>query len=51
MLINILVIKMKDRGSHPCINLKALNKFIPYKHFKMEGMHYLKYLLKENDFL
>ena len=33
------------------MNLKVLNKFIPYKHLKMEGLHCLKYLLKKNDFL
>ena len=50
-LINILLVKKKDGGNRPCINLKALSKFIPYKHFKMEGLHCLKYLLQKNDFL
>ena len=48
---NILLVKKKHGGNRPCINLKALNKFIPYEHFKMEGFHCLKYLLEENDFL
>ena len=48
---NILLVKKKDGGNRPCRNLKALNNFIPYKHFKMEGLHCLKYLLEENDFL
>ena len=38
-------------GDHPCINLEALNKLIPYKHFEMEGLHYSKYLLEESDLL
>ena len=50
LLSNILLVK-KDGGNRPCINLKALNKFIPYKHFKMKGLHCLKYLLEKNDFL
>ena len=50
-LSNILLVKKKDGGNRPCINLKALDKFIPYKHFKIEGLHCLKYLLEENDFL
>ena len=43
--------KKKDGGIRPCMNLKALNKFIPYKHFKMECLHCLKYLLEKNNFL
>ena len=50
-LSNILLVKKKDGGNRQCINLKALNKFIPYKHFKMEGLHCLKYLPEENDFI
>ena len=51
-LSNILLVKKKDGVNRPCINLKALNKFIiQYKHFKMEGLHCLKYLLEKKDFL
>ena len=49
-LTNSLLVKKKDGGNRTCINLKALNNFIPYKDFKMEGLHCLKYLLEENDF-
>ena len=30
-------------------NFKNLNKFIPYKHFKMEGLHCLRFLLEQDD--
>ena len=50
-LSNILLVKKKDGGNSPCINLKALNKFIPYKQFKLEGSNCLKYLHEENDYL
>ena len=33
------------------INLKNLNAFIPYLHFKMEGLHLLKDMLKEKDYM
>ena len=49
-LSNILLVKKKDGGDRPCINLKALNKLIPYKHFKMEGLHCLKHLPEKNTF-
>ena len=35
----------------PVINFKALNKFILFMHFKMEGMHTLRDVLKENDWM
>ena len=51
-LSNIFLLKKKVEGNFPCINLEALNgnRLIPYKHFKMEGVHCLQYLLEENDF-
>ena len=33
------------------INLNNVNKFIPYKHFKMEGLHCLKFLVEQDDLL
>ena len=52
-LSNILQVKIKVGENRPCITLKAINKHtsIPYKHFKMEGLHCLKYFLEENGFL
>ena len=43
--------KKEGWGKSPLYKLKSSNKFIPCKHFKMEDLHCLKYLLKENDFL
>ena len=40
-----------DGGHRPVINLEFLNSFMPYQHFKMEGMHLIKDLLQEHDFL
>ena len=50
-LSNILLVKKQDGGTRPSINLKTINKLIPYKHFKIEGLHCWKYLLEENNFL
>ena len=33
------------------INLKHLNKFLPYQHFKMEGLHLLRDILQEGDYM
>ena len=37
--------------NRPVINLKDLNRFISYKHFKMEGLHCLKYVLQKRDYI
>ena len=41
----------KDGGQRPVINLKNLNSFINAPHFKMEGIHTLKSLLRKGDWL
>ena len=33
------------------MNLKPLNQFLVYEHFKMEGVHMLRDLLREGDYL
>ena len=47
LLSNILLVKREEGGNRPCINLNAVNKFIACKHFEMEGLHCLKYLLEK----
>ena len=41
----------KRWGPKPIINLKRLNSFVHTEHFKMEGIHMLKDLLKPNDWM
>ena len=48
---NLFLVGKKDGGHRPVINLKHLNQFVPYQHFKMEGLHYLKFLLQEEDYM
>ena len=45
----LFLVPKKGGGSRPVINLKHLNEFIPFHHFKMEGMHTLKDVLRQND--
>ena len=50
-LSNLFLVPKKDGKQRPVINLKQLNQFIPYQHFKMEGLHCLKDLLRQNDYM
>ena len=47
----LFLVPKKDGGQRPVINLKSLNSFIDAPHFKMEGIHTLKSLLKRGDWL
>ena len=47
----LFLVPKRDGGQRPVINLKALNAFIEAPHFKMEGIHTLKNLLKQGDWL
>ena len=48
---NLFLVPKKDGGQRPVINLKALNQFIQTYHFKMEGMHTLKEIIRPDDWL
>ena len=48
---NLFLVPKKDGGQCPAINLKALNEFVNKQHFKMEGIHTLKDLLRKGDWL
>ena len=50
-LNNPFLVAKKDGGHGPVINLKELNKNIPYQHFKMEDMHYLKFMLQQGYYM
>ena len=39
------------QGYRPVINLKTLNQFVSYIHFKMEILQTLKYMMKERDYM
>ena len=48
---SMFVVPKKDGGNRPVVNLKPLNQYLVYKHFKMEGTHMLRDLLRKGDFL
>ena len=43
----LFLISKNGGGNPPVINLKDLNRFIPYRYFKMEGLHCLKFVLQK----
>ena len=50
-LSNLFLVPKKSGGHRPVINLKKLNTYIPYNHFKMESISLLKELLRKEDFM
>ncbi len=49
---NFFIVPKKTKGKfRPIFNLKNLNLFVSYEHFKMEGIENLKYLIRNNDYL
>ena len=46
---NIFFVGKKNGRNRPVVNLRYLNQFIPYHHFKMEGLFCLRKLLPEGD--
>ena len=50
-LSNLFLVPKRDGTSRPVINLKGLNGFLQYTHFKMEGIHLLRDLVQPGDWL
>jgi len=48
---SIFVVPKKGGGHRPVVNLKPLNQFIPYEHFKMESILMLKDLITKGDYM
>jgi hypothetical protein len=45
-LSTFFLVPTKDGGQRPVINLNSLNAFVHTEHFKMEGIHVLRDLLR-----
>ena len=50
-LSNLFFMGKKDGGYCPVINLKMLSQFIPFLHFKMEGLSQLKHIIQKEDWM
>jgi len=44
-LSSVFLVKKKDGGNRPVINLKELNSYVTHQHFKMEALYLLKHLV------
>lgn len=51
VISSIFLREKKDKSQRPILNLKKLNSFIPYLHFKMESLKHVKDLIKPNDWM
>ena len=47
----IYLVPKKGGGQRPVANHRALNQFLSYEHFKMEGVRMLMALLRKGDFI
>ncbi len=47
----LFLVPKKGGGQRPVINLKALNRFIRWEHFQMEGLHMLPDILMADDWM
>ena len=47
----LYLVPKKDSGQRPVINLRALNRYIQVDHFKMEGFHMVKELVRPQDWV
>ena len=50
-LSNVFVTPKGEFQFRPIINLKVLNSYVPYHHFKMEGLKDVKFLLRKGDWM
>ena len=50
-LSNQFTIPKKGDELHPVINLKPLNHFVEYHHFKMEGLSSFFVFINPNDYM
>ena len=48
---NLFLVQKKTGGFRPVINLRRLNEFVKYFHFKMETIETVKSLIQQGDFL
>jgi hypothetical protein len=49
LLCSFFCVPKKMGGFRPIVNLKALNSFVKYEHFKMENLETVRFLVRKGD--
>jgi hypothetical protein len=47
----IILVRKKNGKLRPCLDLREVNKCVPYRHFKMEGLKQLKEVIQVGDWM
>ena len=47
----LFIVDKKDGGKRPVVNLRNLNQYLEYFHFKMEGIHLVRDMIQRGDWL
>ena len=50
-LLNLFMIPKKSGGRRAVIDLRTLNQYVQYQHFKMESLDLVKFLIRRGDFM
>jgi len=50
-LSRVFLVPKKDGSQRPVINLRQLNQFVIWEHFKMENIHLVENLIQEGDWM
>ena len=50
-LSRVFLVPKKDGSQRPVINLRQLNQFVIWEHFKMENIHLVEHLIQEGDWM
>jgi hypothetical protein len=51
VLSSLFLREKKDGSQRPILNLKNLNQYVPYEHFKMESLKDVKNIIETNDLM
>ena len=51
LVSTLFLVGKKNGAKRLVINLKKLNRLMPYQHFKMEGLYQLGYMLQQGDYM